>query len=779
MTSFRVSNFRRLRDIRVSVEEETTIFVGPNNSGKTSATKVFRQFIGETGSKAFSMHDFSYETWKTFSGIGDAPQDGVDLPAIELDIWFDLNETDLHRAMPLIPSLDWKLAPVGIRFALRVKNRTELLENYGRARAQALRAEADGSENFHAWPTSLPDYLSRHLASEYEVQISVLDRNNFGEDWNPLEGAAEPRPLADSYTSARAIVSTLIRVDFLDAQRYLSDDESGRSERLSRRLGKFYEHNLETYDDSFQATRALADSERLLNDHLAQVFQPTLRRLNALGYPGFSNPYLVIESSVDENMIFSSSNTSVRYALEDASVGSPPSGVEPMKLPGSSNGLGFKNLIYMVIELLDYQAKWTSSAIRPLVHLVMIEEPEAHLHAQLQQVFISQIRRIIEDSAPFATQLIITTHSSHIIYEAGFDPIRYFRREAVPAVSATSVSDLSNFLSVAGKPFEKPVQESETGDFTGSGVGSASAAAGESIAKAAEATRTRQFLLRYMRLTHCDLFFADAAVLVEGNVERLLLPLFIDKCATGLQSRYLSILEVGGAFAYRFRELVEFIGMPTLVITDLDSVSSSEAEDLDDEADEDHPNRLPRRKAVMANEANAQTSNETLKQWLPQRESVADLLASDGADRTSSEPCAVHVSYQQETTVEWNGHCEQLAGRTLEEAFAFENLKWVQDERQLDLQLGFRKSANLAFTDLTQKIFKRIRGSAFKKTEFALALFDANPNEWKVPTYIAEGLQWLEKELVTRLGEVSPVEASPGSSSDANAPDSATDEANE
>lgn len=753
------------------MEKETTIFVGANNSGKTSATKVFRQFIGESGSKAFSIHDFSYESWKTFTGIGDAPDAGVALPAIELDIWFDLDEKDLYRAMPLIPALDWELSPVGIRFALRVKNQTELLENYGLARAQALKAEVGSSDNFRAWPTSLPDYLSRHLASEYEVQISVLDRNNFSDDWHPLNGTPEPRPLADTYTAARAIVSTLIRVDFLDAQRYLSDDESGRSERLSRRLGKFYEHNLETYDDSFQATRALADSERLLNDHLAQVFQPTLRRLNALGYPGFSNPHLVIESSVDENMIFSSSNTSVRYAIDRPGVGAAPIGVEPMKLPGSSNGLGFKNLIYMVIELLDYQSKWTSSAIRPLVHLVMIEEPEAHLHAQLQQVFISQIRRIIEDDAPFATQLIVTTHSSHIIYEAGFDPIRYFRREESPEVSATSVSDLSKFLAAAPKPSEESTQE--TGQTVGGvpgGVSSASTAT-------TEAVRTRQFLRRYMRLTHCDLFFADAAVLVEGNVERLLLPLFIDKCATGLQSRYLSILEVGGAFAYRFRELIEFIRMPTLVITDLDSVSSSNTERPDDETDEDRLDRLPRGKAVMANETNARTSNETLKQWLPQRETIADLLSSGAADRTSSQPCAVHVSYQQETTVHWNGHNEQLAGRTLEEAFAFENLEWVQDEQQEGLQLRFQKTAGLTSADLTKKIHKRIRSSAFKKTEFALALFDADPQEWNVPTYIAEGLLWLEQELIRRLGGATPIEAAPGASLDGGTPGSAPVEA--
>ena len=85
---------------------------------------------------------------------------------------------------------------------------------------------------------------------------------------------------------------------------------------------------------------------------------------------------------------------------------------------------------------------------------------------------------------------------------------------------------------------------------------------------------TRDFLARYLKLTHCDLFFADAAVLVEGNVERLLLPQMIAKVAPQLQSVYLSILEIGGAFGHRFRTLIEYLGITALIVTDIDSVTA-------------------------------------------------------------------------------------------------------------------------------------------------------------------------------------------------------------
>ena len=70
----------------------------------------------------------------------------------------------------------------------------------------------------------------------------------------------------------------------------------------------------------------------------------------------------------------------------------------------------------MAVEILDFHHAWTGvDGKRPPVHLIMIEEPEAHLHAQLQQVFIRKVFDLLPDVEPgFQTQMVVTTHSSHI-----------------------------------------------------------------------------------------------------------------------------------------------------------------------------------------------------------------------------------------------------------------------------------------------------------------------------------------------------------------------------
>lgn len=81
--------------------------------------------------------------------------------------------------------------------------------------------------------------------------------------------------------------------------------------------------------------------------------------------------------------------------------------------------------------------------------------------------------------------------------------------------------------------------------------------------------------LRYIKLTHCDLFFADAAILIEGDAERILLPHFLRKYDCLTQS-YISILNIGGSHAHKLKTFMETLGIPTLIITDLDATRENE-----------------------------------------------------------------------------------------------------------------------------------------------------------------------------------------------------------
>ena len=285
----------------------------------------------------------------------------------------------------------------------------------------------------------------------------------------------------------------------------------------------------------------------------------------------------------------------------------------------------------------------------------------------------------------------------------------------------------------------------------------------------------RDFLQRYLKLTHCDLFFADAAILVEGNVERLLLPIMIEQEAPSLRSACLSILEVGGAFGHRFKSLIEFLGLVALVITDLDSVTlvANAAEDGEEEATEfevpnaekDQPPVGRAGKTCLPSEEGALTSNQTLIQWLPKKQTIAELFSATAAEKLQEAEGGngfkVRVTYQVRTNVTWNGTTASICGRTLEESFGLENAEWCQAQAQR--QIGLKLRTNPATPgDLASGLHKRVTGKSFDKTKFALGVLTKLPTSWSVPLYIKEGLRWLDSEVSLEQPAPLPAAAAAG-----------------
>ena len=689
VTLVAIRNFRRLENVEIDIEDRESIFVGPNNSGKTSATAIFRCFLG---GRDFKIHDFSVSRMADFDAFV-ATGDAARLPAISLDLWFTIDPESIAfgRVFTLLPKLS-DFTRVGIRFSYEIDDAGKLLEHYNAAYPQ----QEDGSRAM-----ALSQYLALdgNLPRHSRTRFFSLDKQTGEEDATEI-ATSELEP-----EEGKRLVRHLIQVEFVDAQRNINDDDSSRSNRLSSAFAAFYRKNLEQVGHAADAHSVIDENNRQLTEHYGKQFDPLIRLIKDLGVPSINDRELRIISSL-------SPETALRGSTELLYV--DPS--RQHELPELYNGLGFKNLIYMAIQARHFHSQWVMIAEnRPLCLMIFIEEPEVHLHAQVQQTFISNIWQVINQSAQTAgepglvPQLVVTTHSSHIMEAVPFEKVRYFQRCHV--AGETAASGIRNASAVRSLRAFQPEAETIDGKLV---------SPSESLA----------FLKRYLRLTHCDLFFADAAILVEGAVEKLLMAAMIESAAVRLRTTYLTVLEVGGAYAHRFEGLLSFLHIPYLVITDLDSVV---------------PTGYP--KACRADVAGARTSNASLKK-LCGKSTVAELIAltPDDKKHAAKDRC---IAFQTDVLVTEGTSQQALRPRTLEEAIVYENFELVR-AGTLSIDATIRASLDEAYQD----VYDLIRSESFKKTDFAMDVL-ACDEEWAVPVYIAEGLRWLEKRLCPPLASAS------------------------
>lgn len=570
-----IRNFRRLENVNIDIESGETVFVGPNNSGKTSATAAMRCFIGN---KPFKVHDFSVSRIKDFNAFTENGDKG--LPAIELDIWFtvDPESIEFGRAFSLIPRLSGSYTELGVRLRFEAKDPDQLRLDY-------LEKQPPEENGLREWTLfhylSLDGNLNRYFHTSYHS----LER---------IGAQVIPHPLDKD--EGKKLLGTLVRVDFVDAQRNIDDDEQSRSNRLSVAFAAYYRRNLEQADMAASANQVIDENNWRLTEHYDRHFEGLMEVIRGLGVPSAHDRDIRVVSSLSPETVLKG-NTDLLYIDKERN----------HELPEAYNGLGFKNLVYMAIQVSHFHLQWMRTEVnRPLTQMVFIEEPEVHLHAQVQQTFISNILAILKDAAhaegnvTMVPQIVVTTHSAHILDAVEFSRVRYFRRCELEGEDPSAVKTFNASEVLSLREFQPDTKIN-----------------GREISE----TEALRFLQRYLRLTHCDLFFADAAILVEGAVEKLLLPRMIEKSAPLLSQSYITILEVGGAYAHRFTGLLEFLSIPYLVITDIDSAEPQ-----------------GQHKTCRADTEGAVTSNSSLKQFFD-ASSIAELTGLERDKKDQRMPC--------------------------------------------------------------------------------------------------------------------------------------------
>jgi predicted ATPase len=657
----RVEGFRLLENVEILFEPTSTVIVGRNNSGKTSLTDVFDRFAGDNGPK-FRLEDFSAGIRSKFLEArekrvaGDAPEGILAvLPTISVTLTFRYDPAEeLGPLSPFVIDLDpnTTTAIVRVVYGPDLSTVAHLLDMPPH--------EGENGTNrqfFH--------HIREALPKSYSSQIFAIDPTD-SSNIRSLDGASA--------------LNSLVQCGFVGAQRTLDLSRQGDTDVIGKLLGTlFHTATAATAAATDQAIAASLKSavegvEKQIQDNFDTLLKGLLPALAAFGFPSLNDTELRPETSLNVEGLLSD-HTKILYEALDG-----------VHLPEGYNGLGTRNLIYMLLKLETFHKAYRARPTRPGVHLVFIEEPEAHLHPQMQEVFINQLNEAVKalstkypGEPEWQVQFVVSTHSSHVANAAQFDAIRYF---------LSSRSEAGNHRRTKVKDFRKGMNAIPPED--------------------------REFLHQYMTLTKCDLYFADKAILVEGTTERILMPRIcqiVDKELSDdnkLARQYVTTIEVGGAYANKFYPLLDFLELKSLVITDLDTVYLDQAI---------APPRLKKCPYVQG----TRTSNAGIKSWFNeqpgQEMTPADLIAKPAADKIKNYR---RIAYQ---IPEEGG---QDCARSYEDALILANQDHFQLPEGDKAALAWEQAKDMPKADTA--------------LEFAL-----REEDWVVPRYIKEGLIWLSE----------------------------------
>ena len=658
LAKIRIKNYRLLIDAELEVDPKTTLIVGRNNTAKTSCFECIGKVLDGT---QFSFNDYPllkrenlYTDFASFMAKEITFEDlceRLEPISIEflVDYSLDAPEDNLGALSPFIIDVDVDTTTALIRAEYKLK-----------------------ADEKSIWKILEPSYYVNGIFSpDDDVHNAII--SSFHKLFEMTIYAINPKNAEDKQIKKQKELSELFPFHIIQAERRLGEDGT-QDNSLSSLISDFFDMSEDELDPSVsEKVKELRVIVETANKKVQQQSDSILSALvsNAVGF-GYPNG--------EELQLGVTTQLNIDDQIKNQTQLSYTAGTSNERLPSTYNGLGYKNLIKMEFLLAAF-AKKVEKCGDACIPLLFIEEPESHMHPQMQHAFAEYLEAFLAKITSIGIQTLLTSHSAHIANTMVFSKIRYAQKTKTGVI----YKNLNTF--------------------------------------AEENSSNIDFIRKYLTITKCDLFFADKTIFVEGASERLLLPDMIDKCAKAgnfdsqeykLPAQYYALVEIGGAYAYKFIPFAEFLGIPCLILTDLDSVSGQKG-----------ANGRIYYSSVPVSRGET-TSNETLKWWVRKKKEIpeddntqialTDITSMSPADKTR---CRCHIEFQ---TTE-NGLC----GHSLEEA--------IRNVNRTYYGLGDTPTED------------DLEFSGKKKTDFALNLI-CECEDYAVPAYIKNGLVWLNDQQV-------------------------------
>jgi predicted ATP-dependent endonuclease of OLD family len=742
VTKITIENFRLLKKITVDIEKNLTLIIGKNNCGKTSFLLCLEKFIGGSATKnTFTFEDLNSDTKDHLLKIveGTAPNDQQIAISLKIFIQYD-DQDDLENIgdkviMDLDP--DNKYVVLAFEYRATLEDIQSLKTDFHNIKAKKI-AEGKPYKN-------LFEYLK-----EYHNKYFSITRRSLRFD---IPSNQEDEKTFIDLDAESINLSKIINFKWISARRNVSNKDADNSlSLLSAKIYKKLEASNpnEKIVEDFKDTLTTTDTK--LNLVYEKIFEGVIDDVKKFGGINQNESVIKIVSSLQHRDLLEE-NTTVMYGL----------GANEHDLPENYNGLGYLNLISMIFEikikLHDFHKDINESPSD--VNLLFIEEPEAHTHPQLQRIFIKNIKSLLNpginraDGIKRNLQTILSTHSSYIVSESDFEDIKYFKK-AEGCVISKNLKGLKDYY----------------GDL-----------------------QHYTFLKQYLTTHRSELFFADKAIFIEGDTERVLLPAMMKKIdqedliediKSGtasnipLLSQNISMIEVG-AYSHIFEKFVNFIGVRSLIITDIDSAKEFPVLD-DDDKPKLNKNNEPKTELKKCRVSDGtHTTNASLGFFYNTNSlafysslKITQKTLTKKADATWSQ-CAQGELLCAYQTPEKNELDEEYHARSFEDAFFHVNKDFIKNLvfDQNKTFIGKTKFPSLVqkhlkdFASLTTDAYTCAEKAVGSKPSFAMeVLLNSATDEltipnaqtgaptkvaiefsnWNTPSYIKEALKWLKQD---------------------------------
>lgn len=743
ITRVKVQNFRSLRNIEVDIEADLSLIVGKNNSGKTSLLLVMERFLSSTTTR-FEFDDLNTELQTHLTDLLEgAPlsSNEASFCGISLRLFIEYADADnlanvgSKIIMDLDPDNRWIV--LDFLYYLSEEGLASLRTAFAVHKEKKITAGKSAKST------------SKFLREEYSHHFRLARRSL---RFDHVAKVVVENDYVD-LIKENIRVDDIIAFKSINARRSVSNKDTDRG--LSTMSAKIYSALSADANDGEVVENfkdALTETDDQLNVIYEQLFEEIIKDVRRFGGIKEGDTRLMVMSTLQHGNLLEE-NATVMYGH----------GASPGFLPENYNGLGYLNLVSIIFEIKILLYEFTRADFtRPAdINLLFIEEPEAHTHPQMQAVFIKNIKQLVgkvvrnREGVERPLQTVVSTHSSHIVADSEFDDIKYFQKIGGQTRSR-NLKDLEKLYAGTGFP----------GHY--------------------------KFLKQYLTLSRSQLFFADKAILVEGETERILLPAMMRKldqkdesaawtvggsAPLALLSQNISIIEVG-AHSHIYEIFLDFIGVRTLIITDIDSARE---EDKINSAGEVVLNVAgsPRKiRSAHAIEGATHTTNYALQFYHGKEGGEIDYyLGLELARKTVRKDTA---------TGAWSAHldgevmCVYQVGepdhmgivyhaRSFEDAFFHVNRLFIKSVVAQPAAVGF---PSLKRGELDK--YLNAQGSCYdmavhgitKKPSFAIEVLlnsatttillaassgeaknlDLEFHNWNTPSYIEEGLAWIKRD---------------------------------